>query len=374
MANYLSLWTSSKDPEFQQIKKTKQLTERRLAMHVSGLEKDYKRHIRKSNNEIRESITMLEQLERDKEARARHILATYLKMQKRKAAASAWTQKYFKSLAQKRKTSDSKVHAQEEESGSLVDIVTTRGTVSLRDFSTSKAKDRIAFPKIHRLEAVKENDSDEKADAILSVARANSTDNMKLGDSGREDRAKGCKEKSYPDSSQAESKAEPKSSIEEPLYSSRLPNGRGSNVDAMKKQLRLRDVTRNSPGRRNSHGQATWRRKRYSLRGDVYVTFPFVYHSQGEITCPRYSLFRECTDYDPYTENKTGNQGKMSTSSSQRTSVGSLKSILSKPGSRRESQLTVGGDSVPSVSRRGSKRVSFSNVALAVQAIQSIQN
>ena len=57
------------------------------------------RHVKKSNDKIRENITVLEHLERDKEKRARHILATYLKVQKKKAAANAWTQKYFKSLA-----------------------------------------------------------------------------------------------------------------------------------------------------------------------------------------------------------------------------------------------------------------------------------
>ena len=138
-------------------------------------------------------------------------------------------------------------------------------------------------------------------------------------------------------------------------------------ISALRNQRRSQDITRMLP---RELGQ---KRKRYILRGNVYVTFPFVYHSVGEQTCPRYSLFRECTDYDPYTRQvpgTRGSQGKMSTSLTPRGSNASLKSILSMSTSRRNSQVPAGEDGLPSNSRRGSKRVSFSNVAHVVRAVQ----
>ncbi|GFR68099.1 hypothetical protein ElyMa_002014700 [Elysia marginata] len=364
MASYTSLWTSSKDPEFQQIKKIKQLSDRRLAMHVTKLQNNYNRHIKKSNDEIRENITFLEHLERDKEKRARHILATYLKVQKKKAAANIWTQKYFNSLAQKR--SKATPVAEEKSDGPFVNIVTTRGSVSLKDFSIGKDKKKLSLPKIH-LEKPKESSEFEKLetfDAVDSVQRAN-VDAQAGYKTGNETASNGSVKSQY-SSDTTVGHVSKRNSIAESVDSLKVPT-LAQAMNAMKKK---QQGVKTGASPWNS-GQGSLTKRRFLLRGSVYVTFPFVYHSQGEQTCPRYSLFRECTDYDPYTDQASGKMSA-SPSPSHRGSNASLKSILTTPSSRRNSQVPVGGESYPSHSRRGSKRVSFSNVAHVVRAIQSI--
>ncbi|RUS75081.1 hypothetical protein EGW08_017158 [Elysia chlorotica] len=304
------------------------------------------RHIKKSNDTIRENITILEDLEKDKEKRARHILATYLKVQKKKTAVNIWTQKYCSSLAQKQRNATPSVEKKDE--GPFVNIVTTRGSVSLRDFSLGKNKKKLSLPKIHLEKAsenceVEQSESEREAtDAVTNVARANSSGQIPTGNSKKRD------------------------SLAESVDSLKVPSIIHP-LSTLKKRQQSQDITRVLQW---GDGQ---KRKRHILRGSVYVTFPFVYHSLGEQACPRYSLFRECTDYDPYVNKvpgTSGSQGKMSTSLNHRGSNASLKSILSTSTSRRSSQVPTEPDSLTSNSRRGSKRVSFSNVAHMVRVVQ----
>ena len=267
--------------------------------------------------------------------------------------------------------SNVKSPTEEKDEGPFVDIVTTRGTVSLKDFSLGKDKKKLSLPKIH-LEA----NSEDTENALVRVEQANKSDQSGFSSPRNSTGGRGSEKMSGSGSNQTAVSARlltktlvdtisnKRDSLAESVESLKVP----SLIDSMN-HLKLQ--RKSQGGKLGNSGHAPAHRKLYLLRGSVYVTFPYVYHSLGEQTCPRYSLFRECTDYDPYANQVDGRKSKMSMASSHRYSNASLKSILSNATSRRNSHVSEGGDSTyPSGSRRGSKRVSFSNIAHVVRAVQ----
>ena len=90
MANYASLWTSGSDKEFRQMSKFHSLQRRRLGLEMAGIRREHARHVKRVRVEMREAGTLVSQYEDEKEHRARHLLKTFSKVQRKRQAAEDW--------------------------------------------------------------------------------------------------------------------------------------------------------------------------------------------------------------------------------------------------------------------------------------------
>ncbi|KAK7485348.1 hypothetical protein BaRGS_00023447 [Batillaria attramentaria] len=308
MSGYTTLWTSSSDKEFRELSKHHSLQKRRLGLRMTGIEREHVRQVRRVRTEMREATGLVEQYEKEKEQRARHLLKTFSKVHRKRRAALGWK------VAHSRKAST--IHVRDgvvegrlpsiSEASSVggrrdsclsVFSVTPRPslTPSVRPnvdaFSALGSRARKTKPGDPRVPLVHFG-KDGALPPIQSTARRGSSSSVsssgshsdrrsttrtagRLSDTGRPSLGDIAGNSTLDHNASTQKGADDISD-----------NGSDSGHPAAKRLMSDRDV-------RRSRRQVIWTE-----------TFPFVYHSVGETVCPRYSLFLRYEHYKVYPEAK----------------------------------------------------------------------
>ncbi|XP_012937728.1 uncharacterized protein LOC101848518 [Aplysia californica] len=290
MAQYASLWTSSRDPEFQHMKKVKQLTERNLSIDLAKMELKHKRTIRKVRSDIRENMTILDELNREKRKRARLLLATFLRHHSKKQARR-WMART--GITGRRPASDDQHYLWHTKTLGQHSNTPAVSPVSPSNQQTLPWKPSRALSPANA-------DCNTKASELT---KGNVRNSKKFGNNLEVPSYKGSWNLALKRPSiDKMQRANPSNKSNLPTQDSRNTKGReqiqgNEGTQQKKKKVRIQDHLTMS---------------RYvNSKGQVMMThtFPFVYHSDGYKPCDRYGLFRECTDLDPYKDDVTSRRG-----------------------------------------------------------------
>ena len=119
------------------------LQKRRLGLEMTGIRKEHARHVKRVRVEIREAGTLASQYEDEKERRARHLLKTFSKVQRKRQATEDWktaVRQRNNSVATPSPTFDVEIGAKEAPWGGTGRSLSSRRKSSTGSFSSMRAR------------------------------------------------------------------------------------------------------------------------------------------------------------------------------------------------------------------------------------------